>query len=196
MLCIMWQQTCADSCLGWVLRWRSVAFQSWPWKIVFLIEIKSCSTTSVGSAYQQIRERRLFMLCTRDPSSVNSTNRGKIKCLLCVHVCYLVFSVSVYVLKVFECLDSVDVFPALLRHSFWTRLNQILHKSHSLKNMEVRKSDAVNVNKMTLFFFFYRNYGSSSLHEGLTLYTCLQFFPWSLSLFHTMLMISEKATTL
>lgn len=30
----------------------------------------------------------------------------------------------------------------------------------------------------------------------LTLYTCLQFFPWSLSLFQTMLIISEKATTL
>lgn len=29
-----------------------------------------------------------------------------------------------------------------------------------------------------------------------TLYTCLQFLPWSLRRFHTMLMISEKATTL
>lgn len=38
--------------------------------------------------------------------------------LLCVHGCYLVFSVSVDVLEVFKCLDSVDVFPALLRHSF------------------------------------------------------------------------------
>lgn len=59
--------------------------------------------------------------------------------------CYLVFSVSVDVLEVFECLDSVDVFPALLRHSFWTRLNQILHKSHSLKHMKVRCSVRVTL---------------------------------------------------
>jgi len=32
--------------------------------------------------------------------------------------------------------------------------------------------------------------------DAQTLYTCLQFLPWSLRRFHTMLIISEKATTL
>lgn len=55
---------------------------------------------------------------------------------LCV---YLIFAISVYVLKILECLDCINVLSTLLGDPFWTRLDQVLHKSHSLKEI-VEKS--------------------------------------------------------
>lgn len=50
---------------------------------------------------------------------------------------YLVFAVPVYVLKILESLDCVYVLSALLGNTFWSCLDQVLHKSHSLVEIQI-----------------------------------------------------------
>lgn len=145
MLCITWQQQSADSWLGWVIRWHSVPFQRWITEKILKVSFLDWNKALVHyfclavirEKYQKMRKTVIYAMHVTHPMWILPTVVKSNICWGCV-VCYLVFSISVYVLKVFECLDSVDVFPALLCNSFWTRLNQILHKSHGLKNMEIR----------------------------------------------------------
>lgn len=64
----------------------------------------------------------------------------------CVFV-YLVFAVSVNVLEILEGLDCVYVLSALLGNTFWSGLDQVLHKSHSLEKKKQKNTQIIHAFK-------------------------------------------------